>query len=673
MRIVTELPHEVRPVEHVEIPVHDGTRLAARMWLPEVALEAPVPAVLEYIPYRKRDATRARDELHHPYFAGHGYASVRVDLRGSGDSEGVLEDEYLELELDDGRDVLAWIADQLWCDGRVGVIGISWGGFNGLQLAARRPPELAAVISVASTDDRYADDVHYMGGCLLGDNLSWASTMFAETAMPPDPALRDDWRDAWLTRMRESGHWLDTWLRHQHRDAYWRHGSVCEDFASIETPVMAVSGWADGYTNSVFRLVEHLDAPCQGLVGPWSHRYPHMGEPGPAIGWLQECVRWWDRWLKGVDNGVDEDPALRAWVQDSAPPFTSYEERPGRWVAEPSWPSPHTRWERRPLASGRLLDAVHEDEGPDRALVVHSPLSVGMFAGKWCSYAGGPDLPGDQQEEDGGSLVFDTEPVEEDVDVLGAPVVELEVTSDVEVAMVAVRLSDIRPDRTATRISYGLLNLTHRDGHAEPQPLEPGERYRVRVPLNVLGHRLPAGHRLRLSVSTSYWPLAWLPPEPVTLTVHTAGSALHLPTRPATAPDGDVSFDPPEAASPIEVTPLAPGEHAWRVHRELEDDTTELEVVKDDGRVHIEDVDLEYRSRAVEHYRVRGDDVTSAEGTTDWVRELRRGDWQVEMRTFTRLTCDEDDFHLHATLDAYEGGERVHSDTWRSRIPRTLV
>ncbi|MCB2174053.1 CocE/NonD family hydrolase, partial [bacterium] len=297
MKIIREFPHQIKKIENVWIPMPDGVRLAARLWLPRDSETTPVPAILEYIPYRKRDSTRSRDTQIYSYFAGHGYAGVRVDIRGSGDSDGVLLDEYLQQELDDGLAILQWLERQPWCNGRIGMMGISWGGFNGLQIAALRPPQLKAVISVSSTDDRYADDVHHMGGCLLGDNLSWASTMFSYNSCPPDPAVVGGrWRDMWFARLRGSGLWLEKWLRHQRRDAYWRHGSVCEDFAAIQCPVMAVSGWADGYSNAVFRLLEGLSVPCRGLVGPWGHKYPHVGQPGPAIGFLQEAVRWWDTW-----------------------------------------------------------------------------------------------------------------------------------------------------------------------------------------------------------------------------------------------------------------------------------------------------------------------------------------------------------------------------------------
>jgi uncharacterized protein len=642
------------------------------MWRPADAEERPVPAILEYIPYRARDGTRVRDEMLHPYLAGHGYAGVRVDLRGSGDSEGVLTDEYLELELTDGEDVIAWLTAQPWCDGTVGVIGISWGGFNALQLAARRPPGLGAIVTVASTDDRYADDVHYMGGCLLGDNLSWASTMLAFNSLPPDPQLVPDWRERWRARLDATEPWLATWLEHQHRDGYWRHGSVSEDLDAIDVPVMAVSGWADGYSNAVFRLLAHLRTPVQGLVGPWGHRYPHVGEPGPAIGWLQEVVRWWDRWLKDVDNGVDREPALKAWLQDSVPPFTSYQERPGRWVSEPTWPAPTTVWRRYAFAPGWLLA---DGDGPDGdgTQLVHSPLSLGLFAGKWCSYAGAPDLPGDQQEEDGGALVYDSAELTEDVDVLGAPTVELELRSDRPVAMVAVRISDVRPDMQVTRVTYGLLNLTHRDGHEHPRPLEPGERIRVRVACNDIGHRFPAGHRLRVAVSTSYWPMAWLPPEPVQLTVWPARSCLHLPTRAARDDEPVVRFGPPEASPPSPTTPLVPSSGGWSVHRDLATNTSTLEVIKDDGRHRLDDIDLTVGSRVEERYTIEGHEPTSARGETVWERVLERGDWSVRTVTRTLLTGDETHFRIRASLDAYEGEHRVYARDWDRTVERRLV
>lgn len=674
MKVVNDFPHNVECIDPAWIPMRDGLQLNARIWLPEGASQAPVPAILEFIPYRLRDGSALRDAIHHRYFAGHGYASVRVDIRGSGDSEGVLHDEYLEQELQDGEDILAWLADQAWCDGNVGMIGISWGGFNGLQLAYRQPPALKGVITVCSTDDRYTDDVHYMGGCLLGDNLSWASTMFAYNSLPPDPTIVGErWRSMWQERLENLRPWLTTWLEHPHRDAYWQHGSVCEDISRVSVPVLAVSGWADGYSNAVLRLVEHLSGPCKGLIGPWSHKYPHIGEPGPAIGFLQECLRCWDQWLKGRETGVDDDPALRVWMQDSVPPTTCYAQRPGRWVTEPVWPSPNIHTWRLHLALGNLLaDTPSADAA--QVMNVQSPLTCGLYAGKWCSYAAGPDLAHDQREEDGGALTFDTPPLDRDIEIMGAADVTLSIAADKPAAMVAVRLSDVAPDGKATRVTYGLLNLTHHDSHATPEALAPGHFHEVRVQLNDVAQVFPRGHRLRLSLSSTYWPLAWPSPEPVCLSVKDHGSALHLPVRDPRREDTRVRpFASPEGAPTISATRLEPEHHNWYVHRDLAEDISTLEVINDAGRIRLEDSGLEVQTRAEERYSSWDNDVASIRGETRWDRSLRRGDWEVSTVTYTVLTSDSTHFHVHATLDAYEGRQRVFSNTWNHTIPRRLV
>lgn len=672
-----DLPNEIREIEHTLIEMPDGIRLAARLWMPVDAEQHPLPAILEFIPYRKRDFTADRDARNHRWFAGHGYACVRVDMRGSGDSEGVLRDEYIEQEQDDGLCILNWIAEQPWCDGNIGMFGISWGGFNGLQIASRRPPELKAVVSVASTDDRYADDVHYMGGCLLGDNLSWASTMFAYNASPPDPELVGEaWKRMWLERLEDSGLWVLNWLEHQTRDEFWKHGSVCEDFSAIEAPVMAVSGWADGYSNAVFRLLRGLESPAMGLIGPWSHKYPHRGVPGPAIGFLQECLRWWDYWLKGRDTGIMQEPKLRVWMQESVPPAPFYDERPGRWVGEPDWPSPGTEDAAWSLARGDLLMPeaayrAHPEDG--RAVSVQSPLSVGQFAGKWCSYSAPPDLPADQREEDGGSLFWQSDPLEQRLEILGQPYAELVVRADRPVAMVALRLSDVAPDGKATRVAYGLLNLTHRHSHEHPEPLDPGTAYRVRVDLNDCAHAFPAGNRLRLSLSTSLWPLAWPPPEPVCLTVETAESRLHLPVRPQRPEDPEIRFEAPVEAPGIACSTLRTGDSRWKLERDLGTAHSMLEVLKDDGVIHIEDIDLTYSNFVRERYTYQRDSFDSVTGDTLRTRSWKRGRWEPSIRARTVMHCDAAYFYIFADLDAWIGDQRIFARSWDEQIPRNLV
>ncbi len=670
------LPRAVRAIENIWIPLPDGARLAARLWLPEDAEQHPVPALIEYIPYRKRDFSRIRDAITHPYLAGHGYACLRIDLRGSGDSEGVLRDQYLEQEQADGVAAIAWAAEQTWCDGSVGMFGISWGGFNALQIAARQPPALGAIIAACATDDLYADNMHYMGGCLLADNLSEATTMFAYNSCPPDPEIvGESWRQQWFDRLEQSGLWIDIWLRHQRRDEFWRRASVCENYGAVRCPVLAVGGWSDGYTNAILRLLEHLEVPRQGLIGPWGHRYPHMGLPGPPIGFLQEVVRWFDHWLKGRDNGVENDPMLRVWMQDSLPPSSQPAQRPGRWVAERQWPSPEIADLVLRLAQYRiLLPGESERRGAAAVDRIQSPLTLGQFAGKWCSYAAAPDLPHDQREEDGGALLYTTGPLPETIEILGAPVVELFLSADRPVAQVCVRLEDVLPDGKSTRVTYGLQNLTHRNGSEAPEPLEPGKAYTVRVVMNYVAQTFPAGHRVRLAISTSYWPLAWPPPEPVELAIEPARSSLRLPVRQASSEDAGLRpFGPPEGTPASPRTQLEPEHNNWLVHRNLAEDSTELEVIKDNGVLHLADIDLVTRSITNEWYRARDDNVSTVSGETETLREFRRSDWHITIRTRTLAYSSRTHFHIQAELDAWEGEKRVFAENWNKKIPRDLL
>lgn len=674
MRIVRDFPHKVVVHENMWIPMDDGTRLAARVWLPADVGREGVPAILEYIPYRKRDSMRSRDTQIYTYFAGHGYAGVRVDIRGSGDSQGVLEDEYLARELEDGMGILNWLEKQPWCNGRVGIMGISWGGFNGLQLASMRPRQLGAIITACSTDDRFADDVHRMGGCLLGDNLSWASTMFAYNSCPPDPEIvGDSWRAMWWKRLQGSGLWLEKWLSHQRRDAYWQHGSVCEDFSAITCPVMAVSGWADGYSNAVFRLLAGLHVPCKGLIGPWGHKYPHLGTPGPAVGFLQEALRWWDTWLRDEHTGIMEEPLLRVWMQESVPPTTQYRCRPGRWMGLDGWPCSEVVSRRYTLTPERLLVCAIEAE--EKAHPVQSPLGLGLFAGKWCSYADAPDLPHDQRQEDGGGLVYDSPILEASLEILGEPIVELDIESNRSVAMLAVRLSDIRPDQQTTRVTYGVLNLTHRDGSEHPAPLVPGKRYRIRIHLNHIAHRFPAGHRMRIALSTSYWPLAWPAPRPAQIIIYTGISSVLLPVYQGADTKSKELRDlgTPEAAPPLRMEILRPEEHNWRVLRDLAADVSTLEVINDNGVKRINEIDLEMGRSAREWYTYQGDDFNSVSGKTECERSFRRKEWAVRTKTRTVLTSTPTDFRIRAELDAYEDDTRVFSENWITTIPRDLV
>ncbi len=647
--IVTTFPRAVRLIDHTLIPLKDGTTLAARIWLPQDAERHPVPAILEYLPYRKRDGTYERDALTHPYLAGYGYAGVRVDLRGCGESSGLLFDEYASQEQDDGLEVIAWLAAQPWCNGAVGMMGISWGGFNGLQIAARRPPALKAVVSICSTDDRYADDAHYMGGTLLSTaGLEWAFYFFGLMCLPPDPTLvGEGWRAMWLARLQNTPSFLENWLRHQRRDAYWKHGSVCEDYAQIECPVYAVGGWTDGYKNAIPRLLAGLKVPRKGLIGPWAHAYPHFALPGPQIGFLQEILRWWDHWLKGIDTGVMDEPMLRAWMTESVQPASHHDTLPGRWVAEPSWPSPAATTRRLFLSDAGLSD----DPQPLTAHAVSSPQTLGSCAGDWVPFGRGHDQARDQQEDDARSLLFETAPLDAAIEILGAPLLTLDVACDRPIANLIVRLCDVHPTGESLRVSYGVLNLTHRDSHAEPSALTPGERYRVRIQLNNAGSAFPPGHKVRLAISTAYWPMIW--PAPQTPTVEIFAGTLDLPQRAPSTADAKLSpFAEPETASPEKPT---------IVHR----DGTRIE--------RIDRLGLELGTRYESRFHVEENDPLSAVAELRNIQTLSRSEWQVRIETRLRLSSTADAFLLQGSLRAWEGANEVCHRDWDRSIPRDFL
>ena len=672
--IVDQFPHSIREVEYATIPLADGTSLAARYWLPEDADANPVPAILEYIPYCTRDGTAARDEAMHPYIAGHGYASIRVDMRGSGESEGLLHDEYLEQEQDDALEVIAWIAAQPWCSGRVGMFGKSWGGFNALQVAARRPPALKAIVTVYSTDDRYADDIHYMGGCLLTENPNWGFTMFAHNARPPDPALVGErWREMWLARLENNRPWIIDWLRHQRRDAFWKHGSVCEDYAAIECPVYAIGGWADAYTNPVPRLLANLTAPCKGLVGPWGHQYPHQARPGPLMGFMTETLRWWDHWLKDVDNGIMDEPRYRVWLHDSEPPRPSFAMRAGRWVTEPGWPSPNVTTRTMALNADGLAD----EAGPERALDVAPPATIGLCTLFWCNGGdGSPEFPLDQRPDDALSLCFDSGPLAEELAILGAPVAHLEVAANRPSALVSVRLTEVLPDGASALISYGVLNLTHRDGHEDIAALEPGARYSVALRLNHCAHVFAAGSRIRVAVAPGLWPLVWPSPEPVTLTVYAGASTFDLPVRGSAGGDaGNVPLPPAEMSRVKPRTMLRAAEPAVaRIEHDVATGRIDFIHQEDGGRVRIDGHGWVFGGKTWRRYSLIGDDPLSARVELNGCEEFGREDGsmtRIEVRQV--MSCDATHFHIHARLEVFENDAAVFARSWLERIPRDGV
>lgn len=648
------------------ITLSDSTRLSTRLWKPTDALENPVPVILEFLPYRKRDGTTARDALTHPYFAQRGYACARVDMRGNGDSHGLMEDEYTPQELDDAVEVIQHLAAQDWCNGSIGMMGISWGGFNSLQVAAMTPPELKAIITLCSTVDRFADDIHYKGGCLLNENLGWGATMWSYSGRAPDPALRNDWREMWLDRLENEPFLPATWLRHQTRDEYWKHGSVCEDFSTIKAKVLAIGGWGDAYKNTVSNVVENIEG-SKGIVGPWVHKYPHFAIPEPRIGFLQEALRWWDKWLKGIETGVENDPDLRLYQMDGVRPQTWYTERAGRWVAQiPERDHQHPA----EIRTYFLGDDGLRDEPAKIDASVTSPQDCGADSGEYCAIWLGPEMPGDQRRDDAISTIWDGHTLNNDLVITGAPKITLNLSRDKPVAQLAIRLNHIHPDGASTRITYGVLNMCYRDGHEQSKPPPINHPINVTLKLDQCAYTVPAGHRIRVSISNAYWPLLWPSPEATRLQIHSG--SINLPLLNEVA-DSTVTFPPPEAADPWETVTIRENTNSRRQETDLNTGIVHLHILDDFGKVRDADHGLINGSIAREHWQIHPNDPLSAKGTCHWTDELERDGIQLRTEARCEMWSDKDTFYLNAKIEAFENDQLIYQRDLSDEIPRTGI
>ena len=649
---------------NVWIAMDDGVRLAATLYLPTGP--EPAPCLLEALPYRKDDVTasyipeyeRFRDEFR--------YAVCRVDLRGTGSSEGVATDEYPVREQDDLVAVIAWLAAQPWCTGAVGMFGTSYSGFNSIQVAARRPPALKAIVPIYATDDRYTDDVHFMGGSLrLLDLIDYPTYMVAMNALPPVPAVfGSGWRDEWRRRLdSDIEPWLLRWIAEQADGAYWRHGSLRPAYGRITAATMIVAGWADGYRNNSLRTYQALTAagtPARLLAGPWSHMSAATSRPGPHLDLVAEMARWWDRWLHGTDSGIGAslDPpggeaSIVYFARLSDPPEPDAAVVAGAWRAETSWPSGRVTDETRPLGGGELRHPVRADTG----------------TAAWNSCAGQLPYgqPTDQRYDDAASLTWEWPVAGTGLELLGHARLRLRIAADRPVATVSAKLCDVAPDGTSTLITRGLLNLTHRDGHGNPMPLTPGEYADVEVELEATAWILVPRHRLRLAVTGVDWPNTVAPPEPVTLTVDGDAGALRLPVAagPATAtvPDAMRHLDPPERGDQDHAGIL------WRVSNDVLDRVTSCTV--DHGSRY----DIVGPGACTDHYAgtVTVDRRSWAQTASSAASfEINWPEATVRTATTVELTADGDRFDAVVTVEAAEGDTLLASRTWKRSVRRAL-
>ena len=657
-------------LENEWIPLDDGRRLAARIWMPDSSDTTPAPAILEYLPYRKRDGTAARDESTYPLFAEAGYAGVRVDISGTGESDGDFDDEYSPRELADACAVIGWIASQRWCDGNVGMMGISWGGFNSLQVAALQPAALKAVISIGSTVDRYNDDIHYKNGCLLSANFNWSAVMLCYASRPPDPELvGEGWKETWLHRLNTQPFPLETWLQHQRKDDYWKHGSISQDFSSVIIPALVISGWADGYLNAPPAAAANLGHHCKAVNGPWIHKYPHFAWPKPRMDFIGEAIRWWDRWLKGIDNQVEDLPVYRAYISENVKPSLRREYEAGHWAGESEWPSRNIQMTRfYPAENQQLLKRSEHTE----LLSICSPIDCGTACGEVFALKPESELPADQRLDDAGSLVFDTACLYEAVEILGRPKLSLHIAVDRPLANIAVRLNDVRPEGTVSRVSWGVLNLAHRHGNEHPEPMVPGKFEAVEIELDECGYRFLEGHKIRLSISTSYWPMIIPPPEIVTATISLGtDTSIALPVR---SRNDQIDVAEPENPDPLpQYTCHSPPQSRRWIERDLQTGETHYHVINDTGEEEMPGHGLRCRHYHHDSWSIQMDDPLSCRASSRYISWMRRADWSVRTESESSLSCDAENFYLEATVTAYESDTQINRRYWKKTIKRDLM
>ncbi len=626
----------------VRVEMSDGVALTATLYLPE---GDPQPCLLEALPYRKDDVTGDRAE-YLTFCDTYGYAVCRLDLRGTGSSEGRAVDEYPAREQDDLVEVIAWLARQSWCDGGVGMYGTSYSGFNSLQTAMRRPPALKAIVAIYATDDRYTDDVHYTGGSRrLIDLVDYCHYMTALNALPPVPAVfGPGWHEEWLARIDEHEPWLLTWLEHPRADDYWRHGSLRPDYASITCPAMIVAGWADGYRNNSFRSLDALSkagTPARLLVGPWAHADPATSAPGPRIDLLAEMAAWFGRWLR---NGSDVlGPPATWYVRHSHRPAADLETVPGHWRSD-SWP---------PAGASTLRLGL--DARPPYAV----RADVGVAA--WNSCAGHLPWgqPTDQRFDDAAALTWEWPAV--GIELAGYGVVRLRLSVDVAAAGVAVRLCDVHPDGTSMLVTRGWLALSRRSGLSGSDPTAPGEQYDVTVELEACAHRFSPGHLVRLAIAGADFPNTVVPPGPSTLTVHSG--ELELP-----AVNGASAWPAPTFAPGAEKSGEDPDGVLWRIEHDVLGGSTACVVghgssnptpyghcaERYDGRVSVDLATHDQTATAAASYTVRFDDPPT------------------EVRTHATLDvrATAEEFLVEIELTAAQDGTEVGRRQWQRRYPR---
>ena len=654
-------------LEEARIPMPDGVHLAVDLFLPEGGAEGErFPVLLEYLPYRKTES-RSRNYSMYSYFIERGYVVARVDIRGTGNSEGrLIPYEYSDQEHEDGDAVIAWLAEQPWSSGKVGMFGISWGGFNAIQMAMRNPPALKAIIAVDATEDLYQDDVHYMDGIMHLD--SWEMSQDLDNARPgaPDYVIDDDY----FRNRFDTEPWMMTYKRQQRDGPFWDRASLKGRYDTIRIPGFHIGGWYDGYRDSLPRMLENLEAPVKAMIGPWSHAWPHAPYPEPGMEWRYEAVRWFDHWLKGVDTGIMNEPRFAVYVREWHPPGPYLEHAPGFWRWEDGWPIARIK-ERAyyPQANHSLARSAPEQTVHQLRYVP----TVGIEAGGPVMWWG--DVAHDQRPTDAFSLVYDSAPLDTDTEILGLPKALLTVAADAPHANWFVRLSDIAPDGTVTQVAGAGFNGTHRNSASEPEKLEPGEFFPLEIEMHFTSWVFPKGHRIRVAINNAQWPMMWPTPYAMTTSLQLGrrnGTRILLPVVPSSdrpAPEFLPPAESPDLPGYATIDTGTSSGYGEISSVDRNPQTGEVKVVATNTGGSRYPWGTEMYRETIEH-RTSDDHPENTAVLGSHRMEVTLEDrvllWEAELS----FTSDLENFHYEYTRRLTENGKQLRERTWTDTIPR---
>jgi putative CocE/NonD family hydrolase len=668
--VQTARPAEPEPgieIKPITIEMTDGVLLAADLYVPDSAPpDEGFPVLLEYLPYRK-DESRARNYALYSYFLQRGYVVARVDIRGTGNSQGrTISYEYSDIELDDGEVVIDWLSRQVWSNGNVGIFGISWGGFNAIQLALRNPPALKAFISLMATEELYQEDVHYMDGIIHTD--SWMMSHDLYNAMPGAPDFVMD--EEWVKQRFEVEPSVYTYMRQQRDGPFWDRASARDKYDQIRIPGFHIGGWFDGYRNSLPRMLENVSAPVKAMIGPWDHYYPHNAWPAPPMEWRHEAVRWWDHWLKGKDTGIMNEPAFAVYVRDWHPPDPGLAEVPGYWRWEDGWPL-ERGLER--VFYAREDHSLDQSPGQQATHELEYKASVGLEGGGPVMWWG--NIPPDQQPMDDFSLVYDTAPLEAPLEILGFPRARLQASSDATHANWVVRVSDVSPDGRVTLVSGAGFNGTHRQSARNPSDLVPGETIDLDIEMQFTSFVFPAGHRIRFAVNNAQWPMLWPTPFPMTATLNIGGengARLVLPVAPAAVRPTPEFRDPVPNPSLAGFEVLDAGNVSGygeidRVQRDPETGEA-FGVASNTGGMRYPWGTERFEERIEHRTSDLNPAVTSVKGNYILIQELE--DRTLRFEQDVSFSSDEENFRLIFNRRVKVNGETRHEKQWDEIIPR---